>query len=743
MKKNQFSIPGWRRPPFAFLALVFLIVFSFHGVALGGSRATSASLVSESSVVAPGSRFMVGVRLEMKPGWHIYWANPGESGIPTEIAWHLPAGFTAGEIEWPIPDKHLEAGDVLTYGYEKEVMLLVPITAPAALPPGTKVRLAADVSWLECAQTCVPGDAKVELMIEAGPLPGESKEAAQIRTWMHRLPRVSAADEQNALVVTFEGGSLCLAMPGASGTSDFYPLPSGAVGIGRTGKVMGKEGVTFTLPLSFSSPCDTAIVVRGVLVTQAGDHPQGLQIAATIPAEVSRRLSGSSGASTAGSVFDRTLTPVGGTTAQGPVAVYLLFALIGGLLLNIMPCVLPVIALKVFGLVKMAGDKPERVRRLGWSFSAGIMSSFAALALIVVLLQAAGQQVGWGFQFQEPLFVIAMAAVVFAFGLSLFGVFEIRVPGAAVTSISASMSKQQGEGGYGSSFSEGVFATILATPCTAPFLGSALGFAFTQSWWAIILMFLVVGFGMALPYLLLTARPAWQRFLPKPGEWMETAKQFMGFLMMATLLWLLYVLGKQLGMEAVIWTGAFLLSVGVAVWLIGRFATLTTSAMKGRIVWLSAVVIVLLGYYVFLESALHVRSVIAGVPASGGISENEAGGIAWKPFSRKGLDEALSSDKPVFVDFTAEWCLTCKVNERTALRDEKVLKAFADAKVEAFRADWTNRNPEITALLAKFGRSGVPLYVIFPVHDRTRPSVLPEVITPDMVCDAIEKAVAR
>jgi thiol:disulfide interchange protein/DsbC/DsbD-like thiol-disulfide interchange protein len=741
MKLGRFSISGWRRPPFAFLALVLLL--GSRAGAFAAARATSASLISESAVVAAGSSFTVAVRLELKPGWHIYWANPGESGIPTEIAWHLPEGFTAGGIEWPIPDKHIEEGNVLTYGYEKEVLLLVPISAPPALAPGARIHLAADVSWLECATTCVPGEAKVELTIEGGAASAESKDAPLIRSWRKRLPRPSTADEAGAQSVKFDGASMLITIPGVLPGSDFYPLPSAAVVIGRPALSAGSDGATITMPLTFPVPCDSALVVRGIVVLPAPGHPEGREVAAIIPAEVSRRLSAASGQAAGSSILDRTFTPVGGTGGEGPVWAYLLFALLGGLLLNVMPCVLPVIALKVFGLVKMAGDRPERVRRLGWSFSGGILASFAALALIIVLLKVAGQQVGWGFQFQEPLFVIAMAAVVFAFGLSLFGVFEIRVPGVAVNSISASMSRKEEGGGYVSSFSEGVFATVLATPCTAPFLGSALGFAFTQPWWAIILIFLVVGFGMALPYLLLTARPTWQRFLPRPGEWMETAKQFMGFLMMATLLWLLYVLGKQLGMEGVIWTGAFLLSVGVAAWLIGRFATLTASAAKSRIVWLSAAAIVVLGYLVFLESALNIRSVIAGAPEPAGSVVSDAGGIAWKPFSREALNAALASDRPVFVDFTAEWCLTCKVNERTALRDEAVRKAFLEANVEAFKADWTSRNPEITSLLAKFGRSGVPLYVIFPVRDRTAPAVLPEVITPDIVREAVEKAASR
>lgn len=422
---------------------------------------------------------------------------------------------------------------------------------------------------------------------------------------------------------------------------------------------------------------------------------------------------------------------------------YIGFAIIGGLLLNIMPCVLPVIALKVFGLVKMAGDEPKKIRRLGWMFSLGILVSFLVLALIVILLKVAGQQVGWGFQFQEPIFVIVMSALVFAFGLSLFGVFEIRLPGVAVAGVSAVITQQDHKGGkgYASSFAEGVFATILATPCTAPFLGSALGFAFAQPVGIILLIFATVAFGMALPYLLLTARPAWQRFMPKPGAWMETAKQFMGFLMMATLLWLLYILGKQLGMEGVIWTGAFLLMIGMACWVVGRFATLTASRAAVWTTWVAAFVLAIGGYLAFIEGALDVRAAIAGTPVvSSAAGDTRSDEVVWEPFSLPALEVYLQKERPVFVDFTAEWCLTCKVNERTIIADRRVQDKLRSSGVATIKADWTNRNPAITRMLAKFGRAGVPLYVLFPRGRPNEPIILPEVLTPTILLDALERA---
>jgi len=521
-------------------------------------------------------------------------------------------------------------------------------------------------------------------------------------------------------------------------TVDFFPSSGEPLTVGRT--TVSDDGRTITVPVSAQERPEGPQALKGVIVYRdaAGDRA-----GTVVEVPLSATFLGSSGASGSGEgILGRTFTTIEQPGSGQPIWLYLVFAVIGGLLLNIMPCVLPVIALKIFGLMKMSGNEPKKVKRLGWAFSAGILFSFMVLALLVVVLQFAGSQVGWGFQFQEPLFVIAMAAVVFAFGLSLFGVYEIQLPGAAISGVSAIAAKQEGGGkGYAASFWEGVFATILATPCTAPFLGSALGFAFAQPPAAILLIFSAVAFGMALPYLLITSRPAWLKYLPRPGAWMESAKQFMGFLMMATVLWLLYILGKQLGIEAVVWTGAFLLSIAVGAWLIGRFATLTATRARVYAVWTAALLIVAGAYLLFMESTLNVRSLIAGEQTVEASPGGEAGhGIGWQPFSLPALEGHLAAGSPVFIDFTAEWCLTCKVNERTVLADRDVADAFDAAGIVPLKADWTNRNPEITKLLKKFGRSGVPLYVVFPAGRPDAPIVLPEVITSSIVIDALNRA---
>jgi len=726
------------------LAVWMALAGSILVVRLGNLRAeeiarlkTRATLVADVKSVQPGKTFTAGLVLTMSPRWHTYWKNPGESGLATTITWTLPEGWTVGDIAWPLPEKKIESGDVLTYGYSGETVLMVPITPPATAVPGSRVKVKAQADWLECDQTCVPGSANVELLLPIiAELPvGDHQEL--FARYRAQIPRpfdknsgfnIEQAVQDSVIQMRLIPSKERTGWPGRAEDVDFYPEPLEGYTLGRPSIHVVEKTVSIDVPITGIQKIPNHRVLRGVVVFV---DKNGGRFGVLVEVPLTESL------------LDQMFESGQGLAGQQPIALYLLFALIGGLILNIMPCVLPVIALKIFGLVKMAGNHPAKVNRLGWFFSLGIISSFILLALVVIVLKTAGQQVGWGFQFQEPLFVIIMGAIVFAFGLNLFGVYEIRPPSAAISGVGNVLETQVAQGrGYAASFWEGVFATILATPCTAPFLGSALGFAFSQTAWVILLIFAAVGIGMALPYLILTARPAWMKYLPKPGAWMETAIHFMGFLMMATLLWLLYILGKQLGMEAVIWTGAFLLTVGIACWCIGRFATLTVSRRKYYAAWVVALLIVVGGYLGFLEGVLNVRGLIAGTVVGDRDDETRLENrVAWEPFSLQSLESRLREGKPVFLDFTAEWCLTCKVNERTVLVDQNVVQKLRSSGIVAIKADWTNRNPDITKLLQKFGRSGVPLYVIFPARKPTQPIVLPEVITPGMLLEALDKAV--
>ncbi len=715
---------------------------------------TQVTLLADVKSIQPGVPFTVGVLMKMDKGWHTYWQNAGEAGLPTEIAWTLPEGFTAGEIQWPLPHKYNESGDVLTYGYETETMLLAEVTPPTALATGTNVTLKAKVRWLECETLCVPGSADVALTLPVRSSQPEPAHQALFATYRAAVPnplqqmpgftlKTEAKDSKVMMELIAAANTQFVVLPDA--VPDFYPYPNDSLAFGRTQVTADGLRASLTVPLKAYEKVSGPFTVRGVLLYQivggkrtAGviEIPLSREFCARIPLEGETEAQGTE------SLLDRSFTTVETAGAEYSLLLYVLFAVIGGMLLNIMPCVLPVIGLKIFGLMRISGDEPARVKRLGWFFSLGILASFLVLALVVIILKTTGELVGWGFQFQEPLFVIAMCTIVFAFGLSLFGVFEINLPFmlALVGAGSARERKESGKG-YASSFAEGVFATILATPCTAPFLGAAMGFAFSQPAHIILLLFTSVAFGMALPYLILTTKPNWMKFMPKPGEWMVTAKQFMGFPMMATLVWLLQVLGSQLGMEAVIWTVAFLLFVGFACWLVGRFATLSASRAKYVGTWAAALAVVVLGFSLFIGDVLKARDLLANASVTASkATSTETGGITWEPFTLETLEAHLSANRTVFLDFTAEWCLTCKVNEKTVLADRAVAETFKQHNVVAMKADWTNGDVTITRLLQKFGRSGVPLYVVFPAGKPNEPMVLPEVITTGIVLDAIEKA---
>ncbi len=722
---------------FAFLSLLSLGI-SLSSIAQQSDPHTRVQLLADVESVQPGT-FMLGLLMSMDPGWHTYWKNPGDAGLATRIKWQIPAGVSVGEIQWPAPHKYIEAGEILTFGYEVENMLLIPVRIDQSVALGS-IEIKASADWLECERVCIPGSGEARLTLKVfahQPLPAHKK---LFDKYKKQIPQSS--DSRVVISAEVKSGTVRLhvdpAVSAALATDDhvlpdFFPGPSDELKTGRTQRSLQGSGAAVEFSVSPLEQIAGDQVLRGILVYQLeGGDRSAVEYSIPLPAGFFAQTGENSGGA---SILDRRFETVTQST-EGSILLFMFFAVVGGLLLNIMPCVLPVIALKIFGLVKMGGDSPAKIRRLGWMFSLGVLVSFLSLAVIVILLKIAGENVGWGFQFQEPAFVVAMCAIVFVFGLNLFGVFEIRLPSMTTAGVGRIVQEKESTGaGSSASFWEGVFATILATPCTAPFLGTSLGFAFSQPWWIILLIFACVAFGMSLPYLLLTARPAWTRYLPKPGEWMVTVKQFMGFLMMATLVWLLYVLGKQLGMEAVIWASAFLLMTGVAFWLIGKFANLTATRKTIAVTWSTAILLVVAGYLAFLQPMFEAQQAVAGQPPS-----NSADGIQWKSFSLATLENALQQGQPVFIDFTAEWCLTCKVNEKTVLADDAVIKRFSSASVIPLKADWTNRNAEITSLLAKFGRSGVPLYVVFPAGKPNAPIILPEVITADIVIEALNQA---
>ncbi len=405
----------------------------------------------------------------------------------------------------------------------------------------------------------------------------------------------------------------------------------------------------------------------------------------------------------------------------------ILFAIIGGLILNLMPCVLPVLSLKVFSLVKQAGESRARLLKLGVAFSAGIFVSFWALATMVVVLRSAGSLVGWGFQFQNPLFIIIMAAIMIVFALNMFGLFEIFLPSSTNTKLNLMSSK----GGYAGAFFNGILMTLLSTPCSAPFLGSAMGYAFSQTTVVLFVMFSAVAFGLALPYMLLTLFPIALKWVPKPGNWMVRLKEFMGFLLLATVIWLLAVLSEAYGTNLATWTSVLLLVLSMNAWLYSKALPnggMGLTVKRKVIVWLIIVCTSLLAY------GWLVHPHINDTPSKGIVlEENEAS------YSEEKLSAILQSGRPVFLDFTASWCITCKSNKKLVLNTQEVQEAFAELDVVYMVADWTNGDEKITRKLKSFGRAGVPLYVIYSHNNPSQPMVLPELISTGMVLDSLSK----
>jgi thiol:disulfide interchange protein DsbD len=482
--------------------------------------------------------------------------------------------------------------------------------------------------------------------------------------------------------------------------------------------VPGKAEVSLKLPVADKADADPTYAEDFATVGFIGDVGAGEK----------------AGQPTTVSILSEKLTVQGAPAHPLNLLSYLFFAFVGGFILNFMPCVLPVISIKILGFVQQAGENPKRVFQLGLTFTAGILSSFLFLAGIVLLLQQTGQEVGWGFQFQHPAFVIVMSVIVLLFALSLFGLFYISPPPGQ-----SAIDKVASKEGAGGTFFKGVLATTLSTPCTAPFLGTAVGFAFTEPWWVIMLIFLVVGLGMAFPYLVLTAKPGWMKFIPKPGAWMEKFKQSLGFLLLATVVWLLRILGAQVGFEQALWVSAFLVIISFAVWVVSSFTDLASSERRVWTMRIVALVLVGAGYYFCIATVPGL-----GLPAPerkrASAIEQATGAIDWQPFTVAALDGQIAAGKTVFLDFTAEWCLTCKVNEQAVIDTKPVVEKLKALNVVTMKADWTRQDPQISNLLHKFGRSGVPLYVIFPAGRPQQPIVLPEVITTQIVLDGLDRA---
>jgi thiol:disulfide interchange protein/DsbC/DsbD-like thiol-disulfide interchange protein len=671
------------------------------------------ALIPEARTIAPGAPFWVAVHLNMDPRWHTYWINPGDSGAPTKIKWNLPPGFVAGPIQWPHPER-IELPPLVSFGYEGEAPLLVRITPPRDLEPGQRVTLAAHVSWLECEELCIPGEAPVSAVVQTGPHAENDPARAEFFSGARaRLPLDSAdwkfaAGAGKGFVRLTATPPPWLKEPVTE--AEFFPETAGQFSNGRSSWDRGDGAYAMDLPLADASTA-TARRLTGVLVSKSGWRGPGSERAIRVDVEIGREIAGSAGAS-----------PGLATGASGPGLLGAIgLAFIGGLILNLMPCVLPVLSIKVLSLIGQA-DAPmgARMRNAG-AYTLGVLAAFWALAGLLIALRAGGEQLGWGFQLQSPPVIAGLASLFFLIALNLFGVFEV---GMSLTRLGG----KSGEG-PGASFSTGLLATIVATPCTAPFMGSALGFALTQPAPAALAIFTSLGAGMAAPFVALAASPRLLRFLPRPGAWMETMKQALGFLLAATVVWLAWVLGQQTGSDGVAILLAALVVQAVGAWVLGKWAVVTQSTAVRMAAGIVAAVLIAGG------AAAAVKLAGAGERPALQTTATET----WEPYSEARVNELRAAGRPVFVDFGAAWCLTCQVNERVALSAAPVLAKFREKNVATLKADWTSRDPAVTQALAKLRRSGVPTYVLYSKDASAPPRLLPEVLTPTLVIDALDK----
>ena len=679
-------------------------------------------LVAQEAGAAPGATIYVALRQKILPGWHTYWRNPGDAGDATRIVWTLPAGWTAGDIVWPTPEKS-RVGPLLDFAYTGEVLLPVPISVPANAQVGSVVTLKAAAAFLVCEQVCVPEDAVVTLTLPvvAG-VPGpDPKWGAKVTETLAKAPKPAGLKA----VFSLQGSVLKLAVTGAplkgadvSGAF-FYPYSGKVIehppeqGIER-----GSEGLTLSLTPGYDFTQGTPPTELAGVLALNGAAYEVTATPGTIPAEA-----GGLGAPAA------TAKAASGGPALGlPLAVA--FAFLGGLILNLMPCVFPILSMKAASLTAHAHDA-GKTRLQGLAFLAGVVVTFLVLAGLLIAVRAGGAAVGWGFQLQSPAVVAALALLMLLVALNMSGVFEV---GASVQGVASGASGS----GLGGSFLTGALAVVVAAPCTAPFMAGALGYALTQPPLLSLAVFLGLALGFAAPFVLLAFIPGLLARLPRPGPWMDVLKKGLAFPMYATAAWLAWVFAQQTGSVPLAALLAASVLVAFAGWLYGL-------AQGRRIEGKSAgVPFVLAGLSVIAAVALvvvGVRSVpAASTPSAVASAEAPAGpGLAAEVWSPEKVKTLQAEGKVVMVDFTADWCVTCKVNEGAALKGQRLADTFKASNAVLLRADWTKRDATIAAALAEHGRAGVPLYLVYP-KDGGVPVILPQLLTEGLVIEAVEKA---
>ena len=665
------------------------------GTVVRGADATEVRLVLEAGSVQRGETLWAGIHFRLADGWHTYWRNGGDAAKPATIVWDLPEGIRAGEIHWPVPEKY-EAEGLHSYIYKREVVLLVPLSVDVV--PGTHT-LAARVDWLECADLCLPGEASVEAVLRVGERSEPSPDAALIGEWRTRLP---GEDPALTLESWWEGEE----------EADARSL---GIGIG-TGSTLSLEDFYPHVHSGFTVEGPTTATEDGIVKTvtrEEGDWPASIRGLARVREAGEERAR----------FLEVTLEPGNRKPSGGwgRSLQMLLYAFVGGFILNFMPCVLPVISLKILGFVRQK-ESPGAVRRMGWLYALGVICSFLLLALLLIVVQQTGRLASWGMQFQSLPFVVFMMLLVLLVALNFFGVYEIVPPGR----LTGFLGRFAGGSGDWGAFSNGVLATVLATPCTAPFLAVSLGFAFSQPPLMILLIFLTIALGLALPYVVLASDPRLLSWLPRPGPWMARFRTVMGFPMAATALWLYTVALDHFPevAEAALWLGLMMVLVALAVWIWGEFVQ---KVRVRRALGMALSLLVGIGGFLWtMEAELHWRTPDRG--------------IRWVDWSPEEVARAREEGRPVLVDFTATWCVTCKVNKRIFEKNPVVRERLSALDVSTLRADFTQSDPAIAAELRRHGRAGVPMVLVFQPDPATAPRVLPVILTPQIVLEALDWA---
>jgi thiol:disulfide interchange protein DsbD len=713
------------------------IVFGLILSGCGDSSVTKAPhlearLLADQDSVSPGSTFSLAVQFTLEPGWHIYWKNPGDSGLAPQFAWSTSPDVTIQQPLWPYPDR-LTTGPLVNYGYGS---IVIPFQADLRSgSQASKLAITLDVQWLVCKEECLPGEASLSIALPVSKASGAPSRYANVfESAYNAIPRpldkvsIAVEEQEDRLIlaiIPLEGRTL-------PSSATFFPEDPKIIS-NSAPQISSKDGDILKISLR-RDPSRTESIdrVRGVLVAESGWSASGQPRAVLLDTNPSQTSSAVEPAGPQAS--SRTFTTAG---ADIGLTAALIFAFVGGLILNLMPCVFPVLSIKILSFVESARGDARSNRHQAIAFSVGIVASFWILAILLASLRAGGEQLGWGFQLQSPLFVVMMIFVFFTIGV-LF-----------LTDITLGQTIQNLAGrsklptGYIGSFLSGALATAVATPCTAPFMGSALAATISLPLISSLLVFTSLGLGMSAPYLLLSYYPSLLRFLPKPGEWMVTFKQIMAFPLFASVVWLTRVFARQMGMEPpgltividVLW-GLWLATLGF--WLLLR-SNKTHGSLRRTLV-ASAIMSWAFALYVAVPSHSEVEESRsrACAPSDGVAPFRDSFGLLWESYSEDRVLRLLAQGRPVYLDFTAEWCITCQVNERVVFGSEAVRELIASKNVTLVRADWTSKNPAITRALQSYGRNGVPLNVIL-AGPTASPIILPNILTPSVVIDELNR----